>query len=145
MISVQLRNRHLVVKSTEGTLRQILDGLEEGMGVIGGKLKEHAAANHVAFGPGAARKQNPDGSYRFFSRTGKAQGSIEEMKVERTARSVRGGIMGGSTQANYLVHLEFGTRHAPAFPCFKPAGDAIRPKMSEIMRKALAKHVRGKR
>jgi hypothetical protein len=157
----------MVIRATEATVDQMLDGLVDGIDAIGMMLAEHAKGRHPKFTDAqrkahqkASRERNPDGSFRFFSRTGTAVGSIAPIEAKRSGDTVTGGMEGGSSEAYYLTHLEYGTsrvtggsarsggvtmRVVPAYPSFRPAGDAIKPKAPAIMERALRKAVKGKR
>lgn len=161
MISIKQVNEHLVIQNTELVLDQMLKGLAEGIDNVSMLMARHAADNHIRYTdadrragvPPPPRERNPDGTYRWFSRTRKAVGSIRPMEAEVVGDQVEGGFEGGGPTAEYLIHLEYGTWHRagrsggqvgrmPAYPCFRPAGDAVAPKAPDIIKRSLESRVK---
>ena len=131
----------------EAITEEIIEALKDGIEYGSSLLAKAAAANHPRFGrqvqtsmyggrvsgskgSDEGRAKNPDGSYRYFDRTGNLTASIQPIDVKREGVGLHGGVLAGGTGVLYAEWVEFGTARNRAFPFM---GSAVEAKGDEVI------------
>lgn len=128
-------------------LDDLAEGLDLGITAMGQKIAEHAGDDHPLLSleaqrgraPAPPRPANPDGTRRFYTRTGNLVGSIQPIDTVRVGDlDFEGGAEAGDVEGA-LHTAEYGTYIEPAYPFMGPAADAVADEADKIFANTIDK------
>jgi len=141
MIRFEVDSRE-VTRALAREARNLAPALKDAVEVASAKGADHAAGNHVKLtyamerhGVHIPRSKNPDGSHRFYTRTGNLELSIRPLRITERGGMIEGGWKAG---AEYAAVIEFGSRdkRRRPFPYMRPAADYVADKIGGWIKNA---------